>query len=79
MYWTFDFGWFLSGFVVMAAGVLVVRFHKQIADSLASGVSSYNKVKLFGLIMCGVGFIFITNLHSTIIRFIMHMIAPNKF
>jgi len=63
----------------MAAGVLVVRFHKQIADSLASGVSSYNKVKLFGLIMCGVGFIFITNLHSTIIRFIMHMIAPNKF
>lgn len=79
MYWTFDWGWFLSGFVIMAIGVLIIRFHQQIANNLASGLASYDKVKLFGIICCAVGALFITNLHSTLIRLIMHLIMPNKF
>jgi hypothetical protein len=79
MYWTFDWGWFLGGFVILAIGVLIIRFHQQIANNLASGLASYDKVKLFGIITCAVGFLFITNLHSTLIRLIMHWILPTKF
>ncbi len=63
----------------MAAGGAIVVFYKQIADGAFSGVNSYNKVKLGGLITIGVGFLFFTNLHSSILYFIMHMIAPDVF
>ena len=75
----FDLGWFLWGVAILIAGILIIRFHMKIADSLASGVSSYNKTKLFGIIACGIGFLLMTNLHTNIILFIMHLIMPNKF
>ena len=79
MYWKFDPFWFFIGILLLVVGILIVRFHQRIADSLASGVSSYGKTKIFGLVVCGVGFLFITNLHTTLVRLIMHLILPNKF
>lgn len=77
--WNFSIGWFLAGIAIIIAGALVIVFHKWIGDNFASGLASYNKIKLFGLIAIGVGLLFMTNLHTTLLRFIFHLIAPSKF
>jgi hypothetical protein len=79
MKWEFSFVWFFVGILVIAAGVLIVRFHQKIADNLAGGVQNYDKTKLAGLIACGLGFLFMTNLHSLILYFIFHLIMPTQF
>ena len=79
MFWEFSWSYFLIGIAIMIAGVLIVRFHMQIADELAGGVQSYDKVKLFGIIACAVGFIFMTNIHTTIFRLFLHLIMPDNF
>ena len=75
----YDVGYLFGGIALLAAGILIVVYHQKIADNLASGVNSYNKVKLFGLGACALGIIFIANLHLVIIRLIMHIILPSKF
>lgn len=79
MYWQYQFGWSLAGFIIMVAGVLIIRFHKQIADNLAGGVTNYDKIKLAGLIISAIGFIFLTCFHTTLIQLGLHLIAPGRF
>ncbi|MBR6134854.1 hypothetical protein IKQ38_05260 [Candidatus Saccharibacteria bacterium] len=79
MHWTFDWGWCLGGIAVLVAGALIVKFHQAIANNLASGVASYDKVKLFGILACVLGVVFISNMHSVILYFIFHLIMPNQF
>lgn len=79
MQWTFDWGWFFGGLVISIAGILMVRFHRQIADNLAGGVQSYDKVKLWGVVATIGGFIVASNLHSTILYLIFHFIMPAQF
>ena len=62
--YSFSIGAMMVGLLVLAAGGAMVVFHKQIADNLASGVSSYDKIKQRGLIVCGVGMIIMTSLHT---------------
>jgi hypothetical protein len=77
MDFTFDFGWVIGGIVIAAAGGAIVYFHKQIADNLASGVSSYEKVKLFGVITTVIGLIIMANLHTLILTFLVNIITGN--
>lgn len=77
MDFTFDFGWMIGGVVIAAAGGAIVYFHKQIADNLASGVSSYEKVKLFGVITTVIGLIIMANLHTLILTFLVNIITGN--
>lgn len=77
MDFTFDFGWMIGGVVIAAAGGAIVYFHKQIADNLASGVSSYEKVKLFGVITTVIGLIIMANLHTLILTFLVKIITGN--
>ncbi len=63
----------------MCAGGAIVYFYKQISDTFASGANSYDKVKLAGIITIGVGFLCLTNLHSSIIYAIFHLIMPGIF
>jgi hypothetical protein len=77
MDFTFDFGWMIGGVVIAAAGGMIVYFHKQIADNLASGVSSYEKVKLFGVITTVIGLIIMANLHTLILTFLVNIITGN--
>lgn len=62
MDFTFSFGWMFGGIGIIIAGGLVVIFYRQIAENLANGVSSYEKVKLFGIITIVIGFLLATNL-----------------
>ncbi|MBQ3445590.1 hypothetical protein IJG29_02590 [Candidatus Saccharibacteria bacterium] len=75
MDFTFDFGWMIGGLVIAAAGGAIVFFHRQIAENLANGVSSYDHVKLFGIITVVVGLLITANLHTLILTLIVNLIA----
>ncbi|MBR5669755.1 hypothetical protein IKX12_01610 [Candidatus Saccharibacteria bacterium] len=79
MQWEFSWGWFFIGVAVIIAGLLVVKFHQWIGDNMANGVASYDKIKLIGIIACVVGAVFMSNLHSLLLYFIMHLVAPTRF
>ena len=55
------------------AGGLIVIFYRQIAENLANGVSSYEKVKLFGVITVIVGLLVTMNLHVFILTLITNL------
>lgn len=72
--WEFSVGWFMLGLVILIAGGAVVVFYRQISENLASGVSSYDRVKLFGVIACGVGLVIMMNLHTLLLRLFVSLI-----
>ena len=74
MDFTFDFGWMIGGLALALAGGLIVIFYRPIADNLVSGVSSYDKVKLFGIITIVVGLLITANLHVFILTLITNLI-----
>ncbi len=63
----FSLGWMFTGLVITLAGGLIVIFYRQIAENLANGVSSYDHVKLFGVITVIVGLLVTANLHTFIL------------
>ena len=62
MDYTFSLEWMFGGIGIMIAGGLIVIFYRQIAENFANGVSSYERVKLFGIITIVIGFLLATNL-----------------
>ena len=78
MNFTFSIGWLIGGLVIDAAGGAVVIFYQKIADNLASGVSSYDKVKLFGVITIVVGLLVAMNLHTFILSLIVSWIRGGR-
>lgn len=76
MEWSFDFGWFMMGLMLLTGGTAVVVFYRQIAHNLAGGISSYDKVKLFGLVFVGLGLILMANLHTVILTALVRLIFP---
>ena len=74
MDFTFSFGWMAGGIAITIAGALIVVFYRQIADTLAHGVSSYDHVKLFGVIAIIVGLLVTANLHLLILTLIFNLL-----
>ena len=74
MDFTFDFGWMVGGSLIAAAGGAIVVFYRQISDNLASGVSSYDRVKLFGIITIIVGLLITANLHILVLSLIDNLL-----
>ncbi|MBR5419299.1 hypothetical protein IK110_03570 [Candidatus Saccharibacteria bacterium] len=80
MNWQFSWGWFFIGIAVMAISLVIIKSHRWIGDNVVGGgVDGYNKVKLAGIIGCIVGIVFISNIHTLILYFIMHLVAPSRF
>lgn len=52
----------VAGLAITLAGALVVIFYRPIAENMANGVSSYEKVKLFGIIAVIIGLLTTSNL-----------------
>ena len=73
MDFTYDFGWMAGGLAIALAGGLIVVFYKQIADHLVNGVSSYEHVKLFGIITIVVGLLITANLYIFVLEFIVSL------
>ena len=63
MAYEFSFASFFIGFIIVAVGAAFMLWHQVIADNLGSGVSSYDRFKLWALITCIVGFVVMLNLH----------------
>ena len=74
MDWNFNIGWFILGLMIMVGGTLGMVFHRQIADNMASGVASYDKVKLFSGIAIGLGLLIMMNLHTLILTFFVNLV-----
>ena len=70
----FNLGWLFGGLAITLVGGLIVIFYKQIADNLVSGVPSYEKVKLFGVIVIVVGLICTANLHLFLLELITNLL-----
>ncbi len=64
MEYTFTWGWFFIGLIVLAASVALTVWHRVIADNLGSGVVSYDRYRLAGLIGCALGIVVMLNLHT---------------
>ena len=75
---SFSIGAFIIGFLILAAGGACVLFYQKIADNIAHGVSSYDRVKLFGIIAIVLGLLIMTNLHTVILKAIFGLVFPTK-
>ncbi len=70
----FSVGWMFGGLAIVLIGGLIVLFYKQIADGLASGVSSYDKVKLFGILTVVLGLLMASNLLPVVLTWLVRLI-----
>ena len=77
MEYEFSFGSFFVGVLIVIAGVAFMRWHQAIANSLGSGVSDYDRFKLWALITCIVGVVVSVNLHWFILANVLKSIFPH--
>ena len=63
-----------GGIAIIVAGGLIIIFYRQIAENLANGVSSYEKVKIVGVITVIVGFLVTANLHTFLLGLIVKLL-----
>lgn len=73
MNYEFSLGWLFGGIAIAIVGALIVIFYKQIADNLVNGVSSYDKVKLTGVITIIVGLLCTANLHTFLLGLLVNL------
>jgi len=64
MEYTFDWGAFILGILILAAGGALVVYYRPIADNFGSGAASYDRYRIWGLIGCGLGLVVMLNLHT---------------
>lgn len=74
MDFTFSIGWMFGGLAIALVGGLIVIFYRPISENLANGVSSYEHVKLFGVITIIVGFLIASNLMSLVLTGIVKLL-----
>lgn len=67
MEYELSFGAFFIGLIILAVGVVFVRFHQWIADNFGGGVASYERYKLYAFITCALGLIVMVNLHAMLL------------
>ena len=67
MDWNFNIGWMVLGLAILIASGAVVANYQKISDHMLSGISSYDRVKFWGLIGVVVGLIVMANLHTLLL------------
>ena len=78
MDFTFSIGWVFGGLLIATVGGAIVVFYQKIADNLAGGVRSYDRVKLFGVITVVVGLLIAANLHTLILTLLVNFIRGGR-
>jgi hypothetical protein len=78
MQYEFDIGSFFVGLIILGVGVAFVRWHQAIADNFGSGVSSYDRFKLWAFITCGVGLLVTLNLHTLFLSWFVSLLFPGR-
>ena len=67
---------FFIGLLILIASATVIVFHRPLADNLSSGVSSYDKFKMWGVISCVVGLLVMINLHWFLLSLLLSAFIP---
>ena len=76
MTYEFSLASFFIGLLILAVGVVFVRFHQWVANNFGSGVASYDRYKLYAFGACVVGLIVMVNLHAIILTALGNAIFP---
>ena len=63
MEYELSLGSFIIGLLILAIGVVFVRFYQWIADNFGAGVGSYERYRLYALLTCVLGVVVMVNLH----------------
>ncbi|MDO4967797.1 MAG: hypothetical protein Q4E70_03500 [Candidatus Saccharibacteria bacterium] len=74
MDWNFSFGWMFLGLIILAASGAVVANYQKISDHMLSGVSSYDRVKFWGMIGVGIGLAVMANLHTFLLTLFVNLV-----
>ncbi|MFZ1248779.1 MAG: hypothetical protein WAQ24_00475 [Candidatus Saccharimonadales bacterium] len=74
MDYSFSWSWFGTGIIVLLASAALVIWHRPVADNFGSGVSSYERYRLWGLIGCGVGLLTMLNVHTLLLGWFFGML-----
>lgn len=74
MDWNFSIGWMIVGMIILAASGTVVANYQKISDNMLSGVSSYDRVKFWGMIGCGLGLAVMANLHTFLLSLFVSLV-----
>lgn len=74
MDWNFNIGWMFIGLVILIVSGAVIANYQKISDYMLSGVSSYDRVKFWGLIGVGIGLVVMANLHTLILTTLVRVI-----
>ncbi|MBP6925259.1 hypothetical protein KBE46_00340 [Candidatus Saccharibacteria bacterium] len=73
----FEIGTFFMGMMIVVGGVLMVRYYKEISDNFVNGISSYDKVRLWGLGVTIFGLLFAFNIVQWLLVTLIKMFIPN--
>ena len=68
----------MGGLAIFIAGGLMVIYYRQISDNFVRGVSTYDKVKFWGIIVTVIGFLVMANLHTAILNLLVSIMFPGK-
>ena len=74
MEYTFSWGWFFIGILTLLAGSALTVWYRPVADNFGSGVSSYERYRMWGLIACGVGLMVMLNIHTILLTWFLGML-----
>ena len=73
----FEIGTFFMGMMIVFCVVLMVRYYKEISDNFVNGISSYDKVRLWGLGVTIFGLLFAFNIVQWLLVTLIKMFIPN--
>lgn len=64
----FNLTTFFIGLGVILVGIAFVKWHRALANEFGGGVGSYEKYKLYALIVCGFGLLLMLNLPAFLLN-----------
>ena len=67
MEYTFSWGAFFFGIIILGVGAVLTIWYRPIADNFGGGVASYDRFRLAGIIGCAIGIIAMLNIHTLIL------------
>ena len=73
----FNLTTFFIGLAVILVGIVFVRWHQKIANEFGGGVGSYERYKLYALIVCGFGLLLMLNLPAFFLNLALSSVFGN--
>ena len=72
--WNFSIGWMLTGLAIVIGSGAIVANYQKISDYMLSGVSSYDRVKFWGMVGVGIGLAVMANIHTFLLSLFVRLV-----